>query len=119
MREERTFTKDELKLFSLDLYNITRDIRRSSKELPYRNPTACSQYGPCSYHALCTGVLPKEEISDRFRKLDTKHPELADVDLINLKPEITISPETKTLTNLPDRASDSFLESLLDNSQLS
>ncbi len=110
MRREVSYTAEELDSFTLDLYRITRDMRRSGREEPYRNPTACGQFGPCSFRDLCTGSLPDDEVFDKYRELSTKHPELSDVDLDELKPA---SAQTKTQDTESPRVSDGFLQSLL------
>ncbi len=110
MRREVEFTSGELDSFSLDLYRITRDMRRSSREESYRNPTACGQFGPCSFRDLCIGTLPQDEVFEHYRELSTKHPELSDVDLDALKPVATRTP-----SNEKPEISDDFLNSLLDD----
>jgi len=84
LREEREFTPEELHQWALDFYFITRDIRNSGS--PYRNPASCTLYGGCEFRELCAGLLPADEIHNRYRHIQTKHPELSDVDLDSLKP---------------------------------
>ena len=84
LREEREFTPEELHQWALDFYFITRDIRNSGS--PYRNPTSCTLYGGCEFRELCAGLLPADEIHNRYRRIQTKHPELSDVDLDALRP---------------------------------
>ncbi len=110
MRREVEFTSGELDSFSLDLYRITRDMRRSSREESYRNPTACGQFGPCSFRDLCIGTLPQDEVFEHYRELSTKHPELSDVDLDALKPL-----KGQPLDHEKPEISDDFLNSLLDD----
>jgi len=84
MRREMEIPPEDLSRWALEMYHITRDLRRS--KVVYRNPTACSLHGGCEYRDLCSGLLPADEVSTRYRTLVSKHPELSDVDLESLRP---------------------------------
>lgn len=103
IREAREIPPEDLQRWALEMYAITRDMRRS--KFVYRNPTACSLYGGCEYRDLCAGLLPADEIATRYRTLAAKHPELSDVDLDSLKPA-----KGRTAGESVDRA---FIESLI------
>jgi len=84
MRREMEIAPEDLRRWLLEMYHVTRDLRRS--QFIYRNPTACSLHGGCEYRDVCSGLLPADEVSTRYRTLVTKHPELSDVDLESLRP---------------------------------
>ncbi len=89
MRREMEIPPEDLRRWLLEMYHVTRDLRRS--RFIYRNPTACSLHGGCEYRDLCSGLLPADEVSTRYRALVTKHPELSDVDLESLRPAKAVS----------------------------
>jgi len=84
MRRDLEIPPEDLSRWALEMYHITKDLRRS--KVVYRNPTACSLHGGCEYRDLCSGLLPADEVSTRYRTLVSKHPELSDVDLESLRP---------------------------------
>lgn len=63
-----------------DVWQLGQQLRESERLSRYpRNPGACLSYGrTCAFFGVCTGEASLENPT-LFKKLDTPHPELADV----------------------------------------
>ena len=101
-RWERAYSPGEMERIGQELYLISRDMRRASRELPYGNSNSCTSYGLCPYLDLCAGRLDPDAVETNFRKLDTRHPALADVNIDSLR--LSTRPKRKYGSNNVPRA---------------
>ena len=86
-RWERKYTTDEMERTGKELYIVSRDLRRSSREPVYGNSNSCTLYGTCPYLDLCIGGSGSQSPCGSYLRLDYKHPAFLETDLDMLRIE--------------------------------
>lgn len=79
-RNEITRLEADLEEFKHDQWSVMKQIQESDKHGRwYRNTSACSMFGRCTYFDVCAGTAgdPTENIPAGFMISDVLHPELA------------------------------------------